>query len=136
MVHVRIAARSNRMPNNPYSALKTAVYRKGRACTAYDVRQELSAYLKQFKVVAKTPEGKRIDWNDLWTRDEWHERTNGKKRRKRRKKDGSIAYDSVEKTEVTWREDDHLTSAWGREVEAFAARQRQEEDENGYNGEW
>ena len=88
----------------------------GKVCTPWQVRRELANYLAQFSV--------KFSW-ECYTPEEYHALVNRRKKRKRRKKDGSIAYDSVESKEVTWREDDHLTSEWSREVDHFARKQQE-----------
>jgi hypothetical protein len=127
---------------SPYGALKTAVSRRGGVCTPWEVRDALAAYLKQFRVVAKTPEGKRIDWNDLYTREEWFALTNKKKRTRRKKGADPVmfVYDTVEDVRVEAKR--HSPTLDGEHaadlewIDRLAARHREEIDENGYNAEW
>lgn len=68
----------------PYDALCRAIRARGGACTPSEVGKELAAYLAQFKVVPKTPEGRVIDWNDIYTREQWHALVNSRKRKSSR----------------------------------------------------
>src|SRR5271170_1977509 len=80
----------------PYQTLKNAVRARGGATTPGEVRRELTAYLSQFRV--KSP----IDWSQVITRAEWHEKHYTKKgtRRAKRKKGDSdgvlLSYDAVD----------------------------------------
>ena len=107
----------------------------GKVCTPWQVRRELANYLGQFRVVAKTPEGRVIDWNDLHTRESWFA---SKKKRSRRKKDGSVVY-RAEVEELTVHRDpliQEMVSGWAAEVDAFVAQQQKEWDDDQYHAEF
>jgi hypothetical protein len=131
------------MAGSPYSALRQALRARGGAATSWEVRKELAEYLKGFKVVAKTPEGRVIDWNDLYTREEWHAIVNRRKKkgtRKRRNKQGDLIleYDAHEDRRVEARviADSGERADDMSFVDAFAKRQQEEWEADQYQGEW
>ncbi len=128
----------------PYYALKNAVNHAGGACSAWQVRRELANYLQQFPVVPKNTQGRRIDWNDLYTREEWFASVNKKKKRPRRKKGEADpvkhVYTSVSQEQLELREhnpdldETHVTDLdW---IDAIRDRQRKEIENDQYMGEW
>lgn len=128
----------------PFYALKNAVNHKGKVCTPWEVRRELANYLQQFPVVPKNTQGKVIDWNDLYTRDEWFAQVNKKKKKPRRRKGEADPvkhiYTTVSQEQLELREhnpnldETHVTDLdW---IDAIARRQRNEIEADAYHGEW
>jgi hypothetical protein len=121
----------------PYHHLRQAVRSRGGVVTPSEVISELEAYLKQFRV--KPPNG--IVWSEIYTRQEYWEYCNRRRKRKPKRKKGDadpilFVYDSIgdERVEaklhsptldVEYSED----LAW---VDDYARRQFDDQ----YNGEW
>ena len=130
--------------STPYYHLKNAVNHAGGACTPWQVRRELANYLQQFPVVPKNTQGRVIDWNDLYTKEEWWESVQKKQKRPRRKKGQADpikhAYTTVSQEQLELREhnpdldETHVTDLdW---IDAIARRQRNEIDTDAYHGEF
>ncbi len=129
----------------PYYALKNAVHHLGGVCTPWEVRRELANYLQQFKVVAKDPfSHKVIDWNDLYTREEWFAQVNKKKKKPRRKKGESDpvkhVFETIEGKQLELRGhnpdlDDTAVSDldW---IDALRDRQNMEAEADAYHADW
>lgn len=122
-----------------YADLRTALRRHNGICTAWEVRRELAAYLKQFSV--KPP----FDWSEVMTREEYFALVNRRKKRKPKRKKGDadpilFVYESIEdgRQEVKGHlpeldEFNDKELAW---IDQFAKRQELESEDSAYHGEW
>ena len=118
----------------PYTTLKNAVRARGGATTPGEVRRELAAYLSQFKV--KSP----IDWSQVMTRAEWHEKHFTKKgtRRARRKKGESdpvlLHYDAINDSRVEAKRHNPILDETFADDFKWLDEFRKRGDDDGYNG--
>ena len=124
----------------PYQRLKQAVRGLGGVATAFEVQRELEAYLGQFRV--KPPNG--IVWSEIYTRQEYWEYVNRRRKRVKRKKGDAdpvlFVYDNIEgdRLEVKGHhkalDEEHVEDmAW---IDEMAEKYRREIEENSYQGEW
>lgn len=131
----------------PYMALRNAVTQRGRVTTAYEVRDALTAYLASLRQPIKSLGDGTLCVFDtkgrmrMMTRAEYTEMVHTRKRnklgkRKNKHGDRELFYQGqiqeiVLVPDPTGKE---MHDDWAAEVDEFAARQRKEEEDNGYHG--
>ena len=129
----------------PYDKLCVAIEKHGGVATTWEVRHELKAYFQQFKVLAKNPlNHKVIDWNDLYTPEEYNALINAPKSKKRCKECKckpcqchKLAENSVGQVHL-WRESvvNKAHEDFGKAIDEYRKRQREEYDGEKYNGDF
>ena len=124
----------------PYQKLRQAVRGLGGVATAFEVQRELEAYLGQFRV--EPPNG--IVWSEIYTRQEYWEYVNRRRKRVKRKKGDAdpvlYAYDSISEERVEARAHSPTLDAefagdfeW---LDQVAEKFKKEIDDNGYHADF